>query len=76
MLDPKGFNRELTLIDLTCDSKKCLIHMINIIASSNPISSSLVELFVLMFCFDNKDKNSRTLMLDILRCDFYNLDVL
>ena len=53
--DPKGFNVEFMLIDLTCDSKKCFIHMTNVIASSTPTSLALVELFVLIFCFADID---------------------
>ena len=53
-LDPKGFNREFKLIDLTCDSKKFFIHMTNSIVSLTLTRSASVELFVLIFCFDNK----------------------
>ena len=35
-----------------------------------------VELFVLIVCFDDKDKNVHALMLNIPQCDFCNLDVL
>ena len=55
-LDPKGFNGEFTIIDVTCDSKKCFIHMTNVIVSSTPTSSALVELLVVIFCFVDMDK--------------------
>ena len=53
--DLKGFNEEFTLIDLTCDSKKCFIHMTYVTVSSTPTRSTSVELLVLIFCFDDKD---------------------
>ena len=49
--DPKGVSGEFTLIDLTCDSKKCFIQMTNVIALSTPTSSASVELLVLIFYF-------------------------
>ena len=48
-LDLKNFNGEFKLIDLTYDSKKCVIHMKNVIAPSTPTSSASVELFILIF---------------------------
>ena len=45
--DLKDFSREFKFIGLTCDSKKCFIHMTNVIASSTPTSSASVELLVL-----------------------------
>ena len=51
MSNLKGFNGEVTLIDLICDSKKCFIHMTNVIKSSTQTSSASVELLVLIFCF-------------------------
>ena len=53
--DPKGFNGEFMIIDLTCDSKKCFIHMTNIIASSTPTISASVEILVLIFYFADID---------------------
>ena len=53
--DPKGFNGGFILIDLTCDSNKCFIHMTNVIASSTSISSASAELLVLIFYFADID---------------------
>ena len=53
--DPRGFNGEFMSIDLTCDSKKCLIHMTKVIVSSTPTSSVSVEFLVLIFCFVDID---------------------
>ena len=67
----KGFNGKFTLIDLTCDSKKCFIHMTNGMASSTATSSASVELLVLNFYFDNKDKTLPLLRRPMLN---YNRD--
>ena len=53
--DPKGFNGEFMLIDLSCESKKYFIHTTNVIASSTPSCSVSAELLVLIFYFDDKD---------------------
>ena len=51
--DPKGFNREFTLIDLTCDKKNCFIHMTNVITLSTHTSLASVELLASIFCFSD-----------------------
>ena len=55
MSDPRGFNGELISIDRFCDSKKCFIHMTNVIESSIPTSSALAELLMLIFYFADID---------------------
>ena len=53
--DPRDFKGEFISTDRTCDSKKCLIYMTKVIASSIPTSLASVDLLVLIFCFANID---------------------
>jgi hypothetical protein len=52
---PIFFNTESSLIDLICCSTNSCIHSTKYIASSTPTSSASVELFVLIFCFNDID---------------------
>ena len=53
---PRHFNFEFSGTIRACSCRKYFIHKIKVMASSTPTNSASVELRVVIFCFDDKER--------------------